>query len=217
MLSFLKSSSMTYIMLGEILMIVFSLFMRKKFKISIFQIIVLMLYAIFVGIVTAFLMFYIENGWWGGQSLFGVVLFTPIFVILMSFLLKIKYRRVLGIYAFNECIMLAVMKLHCNSVGCCKGNEFFRDVCPIPLELIESFSLIIILFMLLRIERKHDTFNSLYGYYLIMYGLSRIILNNFRNNLKSFVWILPPGHFWAIISIAIGIIYLYKNSIHFKN
>ena len=44
----------------------------------------------------------------------------------------------------------------------------------------------------------------IYYWYMILYGISRFILNLFRET-TPFIWILPAGNFWALISTILGI------------
>ena len=53
----------------------------------------------------------------------------------------------------------------------------------------------------------------LYGVYFLIYGVLRFALNFLRRGTTPFVWIIPAGHFWSLISIGLGItwILLYRS------
>jgi len=199
-----------YLIVGTIAMMIISFLRRKKYDLKIYEIIVLMLFLAFSGVLGAFTMFFIESGGkWGGQSFFGAVLFSPIFMFPIIKIMKKDYLKMMSLCAPAECIMLAILKIHCGVVGCCLGNGVIESVLRMKLQSIESIVAVVVMFILLLIERKNDNIRLIYFYYLLIYGAFRFILNFFRANLSYFVWILSAGHFWSLVAIVIGLIGLY--------
>lgn len=199
-----------YLIVGTIAMMIISFFRRKKYELKIYEIIVLMLFLAFSGVLGAFTMFYIESGGkWGGQSFFGAVLFSPIFMFPIIKIMKKDYFKMMSLCAPAECIMLAILKVHCGVVGCCLGNGVIENMLGLELQVIESIVAIIVMFILLFIERNNDNIKLIYFYYLLIYGAFRFALNFFRANLSYFIWILSAGHFWSLVAIFIGLISLY--------
>ena len=73
-----------------------------------------------------------------------------------------------------------------------------------PSQIVELITILFIMLLLLRIERSGRAAQRLYGHYIIYYGVTRFALNWFRYGLTPFVWILPAGNFWSLVSIALG-------------
>ena len=73
----------------------------------------------------------------------------------------------------------------------------------------EIIVIILIMIMLIIFEKRGLFTNRHYAILLITYGGTRFVLNSFRADLSPYVWILPPGHFWSIISVLIGSLTFY--------
>lgn len=105
--------------------------------------------------------------------------------------------------------MLAVMKVRCLLDGCCDGIivELGDGVSFIfPSQIAEMIVILLIMIKLISWEVKGLNKDILYPLFLIMYGVTRFVLNFFRADLSPFVWILPPGHFWSIVAVISGLI-----------
>lgn len=198
-----------YLIVGTVLMIILSLLRRKKYGYNVFEVIVLMLFLAFSGVLGAFSMFFVENGSWGGQSFFGAVLFAPVFMFPIILIMRKKYGEVMSLCAPAECIMLATLKIHCLVVNCCKGNGFFETNFNIKLQLVESIVAIIVMIILLILENNKANKNKLFLWYLVIYSSFRFVLNTFRKSLAIYAFGLPAGHFWALVSIVLGLSILF--------
>lgn len=161
-----------------------------------------------VGVAGTMLMFFIESGRFGGTSFYGAVLFVPV-LILPTCLMRIPYGSVLDLCAPAICLMLAIMKVDCIMSGCCIGKYLPSLGFQFPSQIVEMITAVIIMFVLLWIEKKPRWKNSLYAYFLILYGSTRFVLNWFRYGLTPFVWKLPQGNFWSVIAVFVGAIWLY--------
>jgi len=187
-------------------MILLAVIRCKKYAISYWKAILSMILSVFIGTFSGYLMFFVENGVWGGQSFFGIILFAPIMLMLVAMLMKISVGKYLSFFAPIIAFVLVIMKYRCIYEGCCGGNDFFNSISPWPLQLIEAIASLAIVFALLFLENKEENRSDLYAYYLVIYGCVRLVLNSFRANLTPFV-IVPAGHFWSIISLCIGCAY----------
>ena len=73
-----------------------------------------------------------------------------------------------------------------------------------------------VMLLLLKLERNEKNQGRIYGYYMLVYGSARFILNWFRYGVKPFVWILPAGNFWSLVAIALGLFWLFLSRKHTK-
>ena len=159
------------------------------------------------GVAGAMLMHFIESGSFSGTSFFGSVLFIPVFMTPVM-LMRIPYKIIMDLCAPSVSLMLAFMKFDCLISGCCIGKYLPSLGFQIPSQIVEMVVALIIVAVLLKIETETEYKGSLYGWYFVIYGLTRFVLNWFRYGVKPFVWILPAGNFWSIISVVSGIIWL---------
>ena len=188
-------------------MFLLMLFRKKKYaEIPVWKMIISSLLLAVCGVVGAMLMYFIESGSFGGTSFFGAILFIPVLMLPIALMLRIPFGQMMDLCAPCECVMLAVLKIDCLNSGCCYGRMF--GAFQFPSQLVEMAVILIIMVVLLRMERKQKNENCIYPCYLILYGATRFVLNLFRGGLSPFVWILPAGNFWSLVSICIGVLAL---------
>lgn len=159
------------------------------------------------GVLGTMIMFFIESGHFGGTSFYGAVLFVPI-LMLPAVLLKISYRDILNLCAPAECLMLSIMKIDCLMSNCCYGRYIPAIHMVFPSQIVESIAGLLVMGALLLIAYKKKN-ASLYPWYLILYGTVRYCLNGFRFGLTPFLLGLSNGHFWSVVSVVIGLIWLF--------
>jgi len=158
------------------------------------------------GVLGTMIMFFIESGHFGGTSFYGAVLFVPILMI-PAVLLKIPYRDILNLCAPAECLMLSIMKIDCLMSNCCYGRYIPAIHMVFPSQIVEGIAGLLIMGALLLIAFKKKN-ASLYPWYLIIYGAVRYCLNGYRFGLTPFMLGLSNGHFWSVVSVVIGLIWL---------
>lgn len=203
----MSSERIAIIATGMVAMMLLMILQRKKYKgAAIWKMILLGFLLTVTGVAGTMILFYIESGRFGGTSFFGAVLFVPL-LILPALLLGLSYRDILNLCAPSECLMLAIMKVDCLVSDCCIGKYIPSLGIQFPSQIVELIAGLLIMVVLLLIE-KHRRNEPLYAWYLVIYGVVRFLLNGFRYGQKPFVWILPNGHFWALISIVIGAVWL---------
>lgn len=196
---------------GLLLMLFVSLFRYKKYNLNIYKLFSSSIMLFVSGILGLNIMFFIENGFWGGISFYGTILIGPIILFPLLYLIKIPFFDVLSLYTPCICIMHILMKMNCYRIGCCSGNEVYNSIVPIPLQVLEALAILIIMLLLLLFEKKVNK-RYIFPVYLILYGVIRFVLNLFRDNITIFYY-LPIGNIWSIVSILFGILlicYLYK-------
>ena len=163
------------------------------------------------GTAGTYLLFFAENGWIGGTSFFGAVFFVPVIFAVASKLFCLRFGRLTDLSAPAECIMLAVMKVQCLLHGCCGG----RTMClangtefVFPSQIVELVNALVIMLILLWMSRKENNRGKLYPLYMIIYGVSRFVLNLFRGGTTPFALGLPAGNVWSLVSIILGVLWL---------
>lgn len=163
-----------------------------------------------VGTLGTFLLFFIENGKFGGISFFGAVFFIPVIFVFVAKILDIKFDVLMDLSAPAECMMLAIMKIQCFATGCCGGRliTFAGKEFVFPSQLVELIDALLICILLMVLSRKIVNKGKLYPYYMIAYGTTRFILNIFRKAKVMKFLFIPFGNFWSLISIAIGVVWL---------
>lgn len=166
-----------------------------------------------VGTAGTYLLGYLENQFlFGSRSFYGAVFLIPAVFSLVALLLRIRYGDLMDMSAPSVCMMLVLMKALCCIEGCCKGFVMFEnglgEAVRFPSQIVELCNALVLLVVLLVLARKPDLRGKLYPWFLITYGASRFVLNFFRGGLAPFVWILSAGHFWSLVAIALGGLWL---------
>ena len=189
-------------------MLILMLLRRKNFpQVQFYKYPIISVLLTIAGVIGAMLMFYIETGKFGGTSLFGSIFFIPILLLPLLFL-RIPFSTLMDLCAPAECLMLVLMKLDCLLSGCCFGKYLPSLEIQFPSQAIEMLTFFVVMLLLLQLERNANNRGRIYGYYLVIYGIARFILNWFRYGVKPFVWILPAGNFWSLVAIALGVTWL---------
>ena len=164
-----------------------------------------------LGVLGAKLMFLIESGFWAGTSFYGAMFFPPLFMVLLALLLRVPPLALLDLCAPAECVMLAILKMQCAVNGCCVGilltitadGTYIR----FPSQIIELLNALVLMVMLLWLIRKGTWQGRIYPIYMLLYGITRFILNLLRDT-KPFLLGLPAGNFWSLVAIVIALIWL---------
>ena len=181
------------------------------YKTEIWKSIVVSVLLTVTGTIGTYIWFFVENLHFGGRSFYGAVFIVPIVFIVISKFLHISYGYLMDLCAPAECIMLAVMKAKCLVDGCCTGRflGFFLNGEPVifPSQIAELISALVLCVVLMILAYKSKFRGALYPWYMVLYGITRFILNFFRD-----VWengTIPYGTIWSIISLIIGVIWLF--------
>lgn len=170
-----------------------------------------LLLSIFGGIcvLSAFLMSKLEslitNSSSGKFSLFGLILFTPIFIFIICKFFKIKFKEFYDKVTISIIFTIICMRLLCIISGCCYGKFIYSNVSRYPIREIEIALNITYLLFYYLFKNKLKTGLS-YPIYMIYYGIIRFILQFFRNYNGLWNTNIAFGHIWSIISIVIGVI-----------
>ena len=196
---------------------------RKKYQYSFWNAVLLAFLLVFGGVGGTYLFGYLEAGQWGNISYYGSVFFVPILMIPYSIIMKRNYAVLMDYCAPCGIAAIAVGKFHCKLNGCCAGRVLWHSAAGkdvlFPSQLTEMAVAIVILIALLLIEKKKPYTGKLYPYFLILYGLTRFVLNWFRETELVFGFI-PLSCIISLVAVIIGVAWLviaFKHPVLTKN
>ncbi len=187
------------------------IFIIKWYGIKFFKLPLIALFTAVIGTTGTYVWFFIENGYFKGISFFGAVFFIPISFMIGTYMFKEKTLDILDVVAPGVSIMLFIMKLWCLKEGCCGGrllkiSNFWFEF---PSQIVEGINGLVLMTVILIIGHKMRYRGKLYPLLMIMYGVTRFILNFFRQEYADHIGLLPPnGTIWSILSIIIGIVWI---------
>lgn len=198
-----------FLIIGTVGMLAVMFLERIDYRIPAWKTIIISVLLTLAGLAGAKLMRFIESGVLTGESYYGAVFFAPILMIVAALLFHVKISDVLDMCAPAECIMLALLKVNCLIQGCCGGKIFeaFGESFVFPSQLAEMLNGIVLMFVLLIMIRYEKNREKIYPWYMILYGVTRFILNFFRET-EPFVFGIPSGHLWSIVSVIVGIVWI---------
>lgn len=198
-----------FLIVGTLIMFIQMILRGKYNSIAVVKYPFIAVFLTMAGTSGALIMFWIENGYIGGRSFFGAILFVPVLMLPICWVLKIPFGELLDLCSAAECAMLALLKIECITSGCCYGRVLSKsesgEIVRFPSQFVELVVVLFIMFYLMRIEKEKENHNLLYPMYMILYGGTRFMLNWLRGDLEPFVWGLPAGSFWGICSVIIGL------------
>ena len=197
-----------YLAVGSLLMLGAMLAANRNTRVPWYKLCAASVLLTLSGLAGAMLMAFIESGNWGGRSFFGALFLAPVLMVPVALALRIPWRDMLDLCAPAECVMLALLKVQCTIDGCCYGMLLRIDMTgrPIrfPSQIVECACALVLMLVLVVMMRKNWGRGRIYAWYMLLYGVSRFALNLLRET-TPFIWILPAGNFWALISSVIGL------------
>lgn len=160
------------------------------------------------------LLYRIVKGVWGGQNLVRMMAFFPLVVLLVAKLLKLPVKKVLDLVAPVPCIIQSIAKIGCQYVGCCYSQievnwgfyNRIKEVNLFPIQLLEGIVAgSIAAFLIVRsIKNKYNTQGLNLPLGLVLFGITRFLLEFLRNNRKLFLGISELA-IWAFSIAIIGV------------
>ena len=202
------SGRLAIIGLGAVAMFISMLLRKKQFPhIAVWKMAVVTVWLTITGVAGTMILAYIEMGTFGGTSFYGAVFLVPL-LMFPAMLMKLSYRDILNLSAPAECAMLVVMRFDCLDKGCCFGRYLPELGFQFPSQIAEMVVGVTIMATLMRMHKK-DHNVLLYPWYMILYGVCRFVLQGLRyGGTEPWVLGLSQGHFWSLISIAVGTLWL---------
>lgn len=191
------------------------LLVTHAYRIALWKSVPIAVYAATFGTLSTYIWYFVEGGTFGeGVSFYGAVFIMPIAFLLAIFILREKWTDLLDVFAPSICIMLSVMKMGCFLTGCCAGRELFVNadgvaVC-FPSQLAELANALILMIVLLVMAFRKKRRGKLYPWFMVLYGITRFVLNFFRAEYaESIGWFPPFGTIWSLVSVVVGGIWLF--------
>jgi len=200
-----------FVAIGSILMLAPMLYVGHLRRIPVLKIFLCCIGFTVGGAIGVRVMHFIENGNWDGRSFFGALFIAPPFALLLSVLLKLSFDDVSDMCPAAISAILAVLKYKCYLTGCCFGkvmhiNEIGEAV-RFPSQLTEFFAAIVLMIIFLILARTGFMKGSLYGLYMLIYGIVRFVLNLMRETTPFFLG-MAAGNFWSVISVLCGVAWI---------
>lgn len=188
---------------------------RKKYNISLVKTIIITVLLTVLGLGMTELLYFIENGEWGGKSFFGAVLFIPVVFPAVALALKIPCKDMMDFISLPGLMMFALLKINCAISGCCGGRLLYcttaGDDVYFPSPAVEAITTVLLVGVLLYFEYINKTRGNLYPISLITYGILRFALNFLRMPGEPFFLGLQQGTVWSIVSIIFGVVWILIN------
>lgn len=195
--------------IGTVLMAVPVAIQSRWYQVKIWKSMLATVLLTVVGTTGTYLLFFVENGRWGGISFYGAVFLVPILFALLAWILRLSYGTLMDLCATAECMMLAFMKIQCLTSGCCGGRVLFStadgNAVVFPSQIVELVNGLVLMGVMMYLARKRPNRGDLYPWYMVLYGCTRFVLNTLRGSLSPLVLGMPPGHFWSLVSILLGV------------
>lgn len=154
-----------------------------------------------------------------GQSLYGTIWISFLFIPVLAKLLKADVRKVFDYIAPSWIILLAFVRTGCFITGCCGADPcaFCGVSIVLPVQLFEVILDLIIMQLVFSFEAKAelrnrmkvqagDTFFMMIG----LYGFYRFFLEFIRSS-EVIAWGLTFGQMYSIIVIIIAVCYIALN------
>lgn len=203
-----------YVMIAAtVVCIAMQSYVGKRRGVPLVKCVIMALITLGSGYFGAKLMRLVEAGTMEGRSFFGTVFLTPVVTIIAARLIRVSVADVLDATAVSCAFVAMFEKIGCSIDGCCQGRvfQFVSDnqikIFQFPSQITESIAGLVIALILLRWLVRGRYSGKLYPLFLVLYGIARFVLNWLRS-ARPFIWFLPAGNFWSLISIAAGIVCL---------
>lgn len=140
----------------------------------------------------------------GNMSIFGATFFMPILFFAFAKIGKRNMAEVFDIGTVSMIFTLMCSRFNCLVTGCCYGISFFGSkTLQWPTRELEIAFYIILLIILIRKTRKHESGGCNYPIYMIAYGIFRFVTEWVRHYSGNAV--VHRAHIWAVLSLIIGI------------
>lgn len=200
--------TLTVLSIGTAAMMVLILIMMKHYKVSLWKSIPVSVLLTITGTLGTYIWFFVEASWFGGRSYYGAVFLVPIAFLFVAEWLRIDYGDLMDFCAPAECAMLVLMKYQCLVDGCCRGRTLGDSGFVFPSQLVETGNAVILMAVLMALSFREKNRGNIYPWYLTLYGVSRFVLNWFREDTTPLLMGLPAGNLWSLLAVLLGVIWL---------
>jgi phosphatidylglycerol:prolipoprotein diacylglycerol transferase len=136
-----------------------------------------------------------------------------------------EFLKMLDILSVGMPLGHAIGRIGCFLEGCCYGrpaDSFIGVMFPpdsaagcsgvkvLPTQLIESFFLFLIFFVILYLSKRKKITGQLFSFYLVTYGILRFIVEFYRGDSRGSISALSTSQFISIFAIITGIFIFYR-------
>ena len=184
---------------------VWLLLIRDRMRIPWLAALGLSLLHVAVGLLCVKVFAFLEGADSGARSLFGAVFFMPMAYALGAKLSGRKAADVFDIFAVCMIFTLFCARISCLITGCCQGR-MIPGLEPHRWPTREAELIFYVVFLAAVIPRvwKGKSNGQVYPLYMMIYGLTRFLLEFFRDNGTRQVFHL--AHLWALLSFILGFV-----------
>ena len=183
--------------------VVWLMLMRKRLNMKWYMALLLSVVHVICGVLCVKVFARMEGGGSGAMSIFGAVLFMPVFYFIGAKLFKRPLAEVFDIFAVPMIFTLLCSRVNCLHAGCCLGLRIPGMEMRWPTREAEMVFYAIFLAIFIPKVWKGTSKGRVYPAYMAAYGIFRGIVECFReSNSATFLHI---SHIWALLSLAIGL------------
>lgn len=197
------------LLIGAVFMCLTIAWQLKRVGQPYWKAVILSIGVVFAGYYGSQLWFFIENGEFGGRSLYGAVFLSPFVFFVLGKLLRIPYADTMDTVAPAGCLTLVLAKLLCLHNNCCMGKILYVDEnymhVRFPSQLVEMAAFAVIVVILLTISANRKSRGTVYCWAMILYGASRFVLDFYREIENTWLFGLSAGSFWSACAFFIGV------------
>ncbi|MCF7878090.1 MAG: prolipoprotein diacylglyceryl transferase, partial [Candidatus Omnitrophica bacterium] len=162
-----------------------------------------------------------------GFVFYGGIIFGIFSIFLLSKKYKIKFLKITDIFALAIPLAHSFGRIGCFFYGCCYGlptQSFLGIKFPldspagswdaklIPTQIISAVFLFILFVFLFKVRNKAKSPGKLTGYYLLIYGFFRFIIEFFRGDPRGFFFVFSTSQWLSLLLIFLASIILNKKS-----
>lgn len=206
----------TILIIGILIICIPISIQMKWYGVAVWKSLIISLTMAVTGLYSCRLWFFLENGYWMGRSFFGAIFFAPITLLIMAKVMRLEYKYALDFCAPAGCLIFAILKIECLIGGCCQGVPLYinenREYVLFPSAAVEFVTALVLSVILIFASKKIKYRGKMYPITMVSYGILRFVLNLFRDDwgrTRKMGLPLPLGNIWSLISIAIGIAWLF--------
>lgn len=217
MIEFLKNNYFLLILLGIAIIVVYIwLYLnRKKLNAKWWEVLIVTVSVMLIGVVTVKVFPFIEvvfnQAKPGNVSLFGAIIFLPIYFFVYAKIKKLPIGLVFDIFTIALIVTAFVAKFNCLHEGCCYGKEIGSTVYRYPTREIELIFLLVFSIVLIPLIYSNKLGGFGYCLFIIGYCVMRFIVECLTEptsgGLHSIVfgW-FNVSHIWSMILIVVSLI-----------
>jgi prolipoprotein diacylglyceryltransferase len=174
---------------------IFLIFYRKKYNITLLQSIITVLIVYPVAYYLMLVLAWIENGFqnWGANNIVRVYIYIPLIAIAVAKILKLPSGKMIDYLAPSMALQHVIGHSVCPFAGCCEGYQCswgiwnpMTNTRLFPNQWLECIVALIIFWYTLRLakQEKYVGTGKVFATFLLTFGSTRFFLEFLRNNEK---------------------------------